>query len=48
LHRSHGATQIGAMLTVGLTREATMTVTNADSATLASPLVPDGYASGKP
>jgi len=48
LHRSHGATQTGAMLTVGLTREATMTVTDADSATLVSPLVPDVYASGKP
>lgn len=33
------------MLTVGLTREATATVTPSDSAALVSPLVPDVYAS---
>lgn len=35
------------MLTVGLTREATTTVTPADSASLVSPLVPDVYASAR-
>jgi fluoroacetyl-CoA thioesterase len=35
------------MLTVGLTREATTTVTAADSAVLVSPLVPDVYASAR-
>jgi predicted thioesterase len=35
------------MLTVGLTREATTTVTAADSAALVSPLVPDVYASAR-
>ena len=35
------------MLTVGLTREATTTVTAADSAALVSPFVPDVYASGR-
>ena len=34
-------------LTVGLTHEATITVTPADSATLVSPLVPDVYASAR-
>ena len=35
------------MLTVGLTCEATTTVTAADSASLVSPLVPDVYASAR-
>ncbi|MCC6847482.1 MAG: thioesterase [Deltaproteobacteria bacterium] len=35
------------MLTVGLTREATVRTTPADSATLVSPLVPDVYASAR-
>jgi predicted thioesterase len=35
------------MLTVGLTRTATTTLTDADSATLVSPLVPDVYASAR-
>ncbi len=48
MHPGRLATQTAAtMLTVGLTREATTTVTDADSATLVSPLVPDVYASGR-
>lgn len=35
------------MLTVGLTREASMVVTPADSAALVSPLVPDVFASAR-
>lgn len=35
------------MLTIGLEREATTTVTDADSATRVSPLVPDVYASAR-
>ncbi len=35
------------MLTIGLTRDATTTVTAADSAALVSPLVPDVYASAR-
>ncbi len=35
------------MLQIGLTREATTTVTPADSAALVSPLVPDVYASAR-
>jgi predicted thioesterase len=35
------------VLTVGLTREATIVATPADSATLVSPLVPDVYASAR-
>lgn len=38
---------ITTMLTIGLTRDATTTVTDADSATLVSPLVPDVYASAR-
>jgi fluoroacetyl-CoA thioesterase len=48
LHRRRVATQTAAiMLTVGLTRDATTTVTPADSASLISPLAPDVYGSAR-